>query len=88
MDSYFTNWTNQNDNHSCIDQALLPYNLIEQNPRKDLSNKILDTALYGQVKKDKYCQAVMFTATMTSSIYIGGIGKPAERVKLIIIMYS
>ncbi|CAF3181533.1 unnamed protein product, partial [Rotaria sp. Silwood2] len=40
------------------------------------------------VHQDKYCQAVMFTATMTSSIYIGGIGKPAERVKLIIIMYS
>ncbi|CAF2881399.1 unnamed protein product [Rotaria sp. Silwood2] len=39
MDSYFTIWTNQNDNHSCIDQALLLYNRIEQNPRKDLSNK-------------------------------------------------
>ncbi|CAF2470233.1 unnamed protein product [Rotaria sp. Silwood2] len=48
MDSYFTNWTNRNDNHSWIDQAFSPYDLIEQNPGKDLSNKVLDTALYGQ----------------------------------------
>ncbi|CAF4148894.1 unnamed protein product, partial [Rotaria sp. Silwood2] len=39
MDSYFTIWTNQNDNHSCIDQAPVLNNLIEQNPRKDLPNK-------------------------------------------------
>ena len=49
MDSYFTNWTNRNDSHSWIDPTLYsPYDLIEQNPSKDLSNKILDTALYGQ----------------------------------------
>ncbi|CAF4210848.1 unnamed protein product [Rotaria sp. Silwood2] len=51
MDSYTTIWTNQNDNYSCIDPAFLPYNLIEQNPRKDLSNKMLNTALSGQMKK-------------------------------------
>ncbi|CAF3004419.1 unnamed protein product [Rotaria sp. Silwood2] len=39
MESYFTIWTNQNDNHSCIDQVFLPYNFVEQNLRKDLSNK-------------------------------------------------
>ncbi|CAF1591646.1 unnamed protein product [Rotaria magnacalcarata] len=48
MDSYFTNWTNRNDNHSWIDQAFSPYDLIEQNSGKELSNKPLDTALYGQ----------------------------------------
>lgn len=48
MDSYFTNWTNRNDNNSWIDQAFSPYNLIEQNPSKDLSNKVLDTTLHGQ----------------------------------------
>ncbi|CAF4631709.1 unnamed protein product [Rotaria sp. Silwood2] len=52
MDSYTTIWTNQNDNYSCIDPAFLPYNLIEQNPRKDLSNKMLNTALSGQMKKE------------------------------------
>ncbi|CAF4397753.1 unnamed protein product, partial [Rotaria sp. Silwood2] len=53
MNYYFTNWTNRNDNHSWIDQAFLPHDLIEQNPRKDLSNQILDTGLYGQVHKLK-----------------------------------
>ncbi|CAF3146201.1 unnamed protein product [Rotaria sp. Silwood2] len=54
MDSYTTIWTNQNDNYSCIDPAFLPYNLIEQNPRKDLSNKMLNTALSGQMKKEEH----------------------------------
>ncbi|CAF2649383.1 unnamed protein product [Rotaria sp. Silwood2] len=43
----------QNDNHSWIDQAFSPYDLIEQNSREDLSNKILHTVLYGQVHKLK-----------------------------------
>ncbi|CAF4231169.1 unnamed protein product, partial [Rotaria sp. Silwood2] len=41
----------RNDNHSWIAQAFLLYDLIEQNPEKDPSNKILDTALQGQVHK-------------------------------------
>lgn len=48
MDSYFTNWTNRNDNQSWLDPSFSPYDLIEQNPSKVLSNKQLDTALYGQ----------------------------------------
>jgi uncharacterized protein (UPF0332 family) len=49
MDSYFSNWTNRNDNNqSWIDQTFSPYDLIEQNSGKNFSNKILDTALYGQ----------------------------------------
>lgn len=48
MDPYFNNWINRNDNQTWIDQTFSPYDLIEQNPRKDLSNKILDTTLYGQ----------------------------------------
>lgn len=48
MDPYFNNWINRNDNQTWIDQTFSPYDLIEQNPGKDLSNKILDTTLYGQ----------------------------------------
>ncbi|CAF3008920.1 unnamed protein product [Rotaria sp. Silwood2] len=55
---------------------------------KKIFNASLNSGFCNSPLKYKYCQAVMFTATMTSSIYIGGIGKPAERVKLIIIMYS
>ena len=49
MDSYFSNWTNQNNDPCWINQSFSsPYDLIEQNYEKHLSNKTLDTALYGQ----------------------------------------
>ncbi|UJR30922.1 hypothetical protein I4U23_018432 [Adineta vaga] len=48
MDNYFSNWTNRNESQSWIDQAFLPYDLVEPNVGKELSNKILDTALNGQ----------------------------------------
>ncbi|CAF3299539.1 unnamed protein product [Rotaria sp. Silwood2] len=66
MNYYFTNWTNRNDNHSWIDQAFLPHDLIEQNPRKDLSNQILDTGLYGQVRKLKQHKSTNKQSTNTT----------------------
>ncbi|CAF1477298.1 unnamed protein product [Rotaria sordida] len=54
MRQFYYSWiersitTNRNNNHSWIDQTLSPYGFIEQNHRKHLSNKILDTLLYDQ----------------------------------------
>ena len=69
MNSQFTSWTNRNDDHCWIDQSFSPYNLIEQNMGKDLSNKTLYTALHGQDHELKDDEAdYMFRELKTFSI--------------------
>ncbi|CAF4250234.1 unnamed protein product, partial [Rotaria sp. Silwood2] len=61
--------TNRNDSHSWIDQTFSPYNLIEENPGKDLPNKILDTVLYSQDRELNDDEAYyMFRELKTFSI--------------------
>ena len=48
MDTYFSNWSNRTNNQSWIDPTFLPYDFLDPNSGKELSNKVLDTVLYGQ----------------------------------------
>ncbi|CAM4761534.1 unnamed protein product [Rotaria magnacalcarata] len=79
MDSYFTNWTNRNDNHSWIDQAFSPYDLIEQNSGKELSNKPLDTAL--ELKTFSIVQLVNKIRDIHNMTYELGVNEGLEMTR-------